>query len=182
MIGLTLESTSLRRSARVLVTGVAQMLATMSGTPTARVSYTDRGPHWPPRWPSVRNAQHAVGRLKNVLLHPQVLRRQSFAAMPPLLLAVLGCLAAAAAPLASAVRDVIGPGDIIVSNYNGGVQLADSNITVYDSTGVYLYNIGNFNAPAGIAYYSYNNSECALASCGASRLPFGWFEAVNVPC
>ena len=85
--------------------------------------------------------------------------------MAPPLLTLLLCVAAAAAHLPIAAAQIAGPGDIVVSMYNDGQQTADTNITVYDSTGAFKYNIGNFNAPAGLAYMDGICSGCAHFDC-----------------
>ena len=84
--------------------------------------------------------------------------------MPPLVFAVLMCLVGAAVHLPLAAGQVAGPGDIFVSMYNNGLQSNDTNITVYDgSTGAFQYNIGNFNAPAGLAYLATPEVQCVAA-------------------
>ena len=64
---------------------------------------------------------------------------------------------------------IAGPGDIFVSMYNNGQQSSETNITVYDgSTGAFKYNVGNFNAPAGLGYLAFAGIECVVAACSLS--------------
>ena len=91
--------------------------------------------------------------------------------MPPLVFAVLICLVGAAVHLPLAEGQIAGPGDIFVSMYNNGQQSNDTNITVYDgSTGAFKYNIGNFNAPAGLAYVGGQSTGCVAAKVFAGKV------------
>ena len=82
--------------------------------------------------------------------------------MPPLLVALL-CSAAAIALHMPLAAGQVGPGDIVVTNYNGGVQSADTLVTVYDgTTGAVKFTVGPFLAPAGLIV---NAAGCVFVEC-----------------